>query len=251
MMHKPVDLITQHYSVNLQSFDHLIDNNSDFLVVAVIGCRGVGKSSILNLFGPLDKNVSFEEKVFQKKEGIFPIRKSYSSISHAEGIQMFITKDRTILLDCNPLLNNPFKKEILLSEIDDLKILIFLLSICHVIVVVQEDVLNTNLIRLLQTAEMMKPNIDKDLNSDEFFSNLIFVKNRSGQSDFQNDFDDKMNKMYKKLFNKSKLRIYPGNYSLEESRLMNSPVNKFIFPNVDFNRKFFFFCQLNFFSSDC
>lgn len=236
-MQKPVDLIGAHYSVNLQSFDHLIDNNSDFLVVAVIGCRGVGKTSILNLFGPLDKSSSFEEKIFQKKEGIFPIRKNYSSLSHAEGIQMFIAKDRTILLDCNPLLNNPFKKEILLNEIDDLKILIFLLSICHVIAVVQEDVLNTNLIRLLQTAEMMKPNID--LNSEEFFSNLIFVKNRSGQSDFQNDFNDKINKMYKKLFNKSKLRIFPGSYSLEESRLMNSPVNTFTFPNVDLNRKFF------------
>lgn len=246
-MQKPVDLIGPHYSVNLQSFDNLIDNNSDFLVVAVIGCRGVGKSSILNLFGPLDKNISLEEKIFQKKEGIFPIRSSYLSISHAEGIQMFITKDRTILLDCNPLLNNPFKKEILLSEIDDLKILIFLLSICHVIVVVQEDVLNTNLIRLLQTAEMMKPNIEKDLNSEEFFSNLIFVKNRSGQSDFQIDFDDKINKMYKKLFNKSKLRIFPGSYSLEESRLMNSPVNKFIFPNVDFNRKFLFYLFFIFF----
>lgn len=145
-MSRPVDLITPNMTVNTQAFEFLHENNSIFTVVGVIGMRSCGKSTILNLLGPMDDD-SIEEKIFNSKEGIFPIKDYATLNSQLEGIQMYITKDRMILLDCSPVLANLQKKDCILSEIDDLKLIMLLFSICHLVIIVQEDLICTNLIR--------------------------------------------------------------------------------------------------------
>lgn len=47
-------------------------------------------------------------------------------------IRMHITKDRIILLDSAPVLSNRGKKDYVLSELDDIRRIIFLLSVCNV-----------------------------------------------------------------------------------------------------------------------
>ena len=102
------------------------------------------------------------------------------------GIDAFIEKtDRRIIwLDCQPLLPAAVaetelasgnSKDFLASsasscigtlmEVQSLQLLSFLYCVCHVIVVVKDSLADPNMIRLLQTAEMLKPNVTADESS--------------------------------------------------------------------------------------
>ena len=61
---------------------------------------------------------------------------------------MFITPDRFIFLDSPPVLCNHFKKDFIVSELDDIKTIMLFLKVCHVLIFVQgDDFFNINLIR--------------------------------------------------------------------------------------------------------
>lgn len=233
-MLKPVELIKNNMTINTQSFEYLVDSNSIFLVVGIIGMRGVGKSTIMNLLTLSGNGLDVEETLFLRKEGIFPIS-SYCATSLEEGIQMYITQDRTILLDCSSVLNNPFKKDCSMTEIDDLKQAIFLLSVCHLVLVVQEDFINTNFIRLIRNAEMMKPLFVKDAIEDHF-AQIMFVKNLGNRHDFTTEARLLNNRIYKEMFKVSKLNIYQRNFTNNECK-DNLNINSIVIPKVDTNRK--------------
>jgi predicted GTPase len=86
----PITLITSHAQVNPQAFDQVIvEQNSDFLVVAVIGTKSVGKSTILNLLlTELGNNPV--ETIFKEKEGVFKMKSrkhNFSTLPVTEGIK--------------------------------------------------------------------------------------------------------------------------------------------------------------------
>lgn len=244
-MKKPMALINDHYQLNTQPLEYLLETNANFFVIGFIGTQGVGKSTLLNILctatnvDQLNEEAlkNPEEYYFNKGDGIFTTKRTkeqiFSSAPTTEGIQMYITKDRTILLDCSPVLCNPYKKDYVINEIDDLKMIIFLMSVCNLLVVVQEDMMNINILRLLNCAEMMKPNFDRDAatgstvtaatssvsaglkNSDgtvqqtkEFFPKVMFVKNMAVAHDFLSATTDRINRYYKYFFKQSKLKIY-------------------------------------------
>lgn len=176
-------------------------------------------------------------------EGVFQTRnikeRIFSSAPTTEGIEMFITKDRIIFLDCSPLLCNPYKKDHVLNEIDDLKMLIFLFNVCHLLIVVQDESINMNVIRLLMCAEMMKPNFDRI----EYSANVMFVKNWATTKDFSADHHKQTERLLKLIFKQSKVKIYPGtnrcndneawsNVGMKISSVENCPVNLFAFPEL-------------------
>ena len=124
------------------------------------------------------------------------------------GINAFIEKtDRRIIwLDCQPLLSAAVAeremasgntKDLLASsasscigtliEVQSLQLLSFLYCVCHVIVVVKDSLADPNMIRLLQTAEMLKPNVTADEsstgNGEERMPHLVCVYNRAQPSD--------------------------------------------------------------------
>lgn len=247
IMEKPINIITDHYLLNSQAFDYIVESNTNFFVVGSIGVQGIGKSTLMNILCTNSINSNMKENVSNAPPpDTFQTRnikeRLYSSAPKTEGIEMYITKDRIIYLDCSPILCNPYKKYHALSEIDDLKMIIFLLSVCHLLIVVQDDCLNMNMNRLLLCAEMMKPNFDRK----EYTANVMFVKNMATIKDFTVESRIKTERIIKLLFKQSKLNIYPGytrnndDDAWTETTMTNktSPnklnsVNFFMFPRFD------------------
>lgn len=213
VMHNPTSLISDYYQINNQAFDHIIETNAAFFVVGVIGAQGVGKSTILNLVGSThSQQQSWPGAIVNPVNPIFRTRQSaqahFSNMPVTEGIEIFITADRTILLDCSPVICNPYKKDLIMNEIDDLKTTMFLLTVCHTLIVVDEgSSLNLPLIRLIQCAEKMKLDYDRNSTSEPFSPNILFVKNKCRNNSFLNSKQDELNAMYKYLFKDSKLKI--------------------------------------------
>lgn len=246
-MKEPVPLITSNYQINNLAFDHIMETNTAFFVVGVVGPQSVGKSTILNILGSKHaQSVNWVDFILSPDGAIFKTRTSEQALSNApvtEGIEMFITKDRTILLDCSPVLCNQHKQEITLSEIDDLKMIMFLLNVCHKLIVVEDGTdLNLSLIRLIQCAAKMKQDYDRDA-ADSYSPNVIFVKNMCSNRDYLESRQDDINSMYKHLFKKNPLKIgvdiYFDNRIRDADTLKNRRVNIVYIPLVDPNGKFY------------
>lgn len=247
-MTRPIALITStNYQVNLNAIKMLIKTNTDFFVVGCIGMQGVGKSTIMNLLAT--NNFQSYKQIFNdEKDGIFPTKfKSgkFTTLPKTESVHMFITKDRMILLDCPPVLSNPYKRDALTNELEDIKLLILLLTVCHLIIVVQDQYFNSNFIRLLQFAEITKLNNDIKPFISDYLSNILFIKNRGMHFDFLDDEQQRMEKMYKYCFKKSKLNIYLENYDEDDDNDDKSKnlkqfdndrrLNYFVFPQITGN----------------
>lgn len=213
-MLKPTTLISDFYQINNQAFDHIIESNAAFFVVGVIGAQSVGKSTILNLIASAtpSKPQCWSDAIVNPVAPVFKTRQSaqacFSNMPVTEGVDMFITADRTIMLDCAPVICNPYKKELILNELDDLKIVMFLLNVCHTLIVVDEGTaLNMPLIRLIQCAEKMKLDYDRENGTEAYSPNVIFVKNKCDNRDFLSSRQHEVNAIFKHLFKDSKLRI--------------------------------------------
>lgn len=246
-MKKPIPIISDHFQIVSQGFEHLIETNSDFFVVGIIGTQGSGKSSILNLLIDETQGNGNEaaDNLFTAQNGVFKTRcskeYSFSNMPATEGIQMFVTRDRTILLDCSPVLSNPYKKDCILNELDDLKMLIFLLSVCHVLIVVNDNGININYLRLIQCAENMKMDMDQN---GQYSPNILFFKNKCVNKDFLPEQKDCVSALYREVFKDSKLRMYSNNYSQTldgANKSSPQPLNIIHFPLIVPQSKF---CQI-------
>lgn len=140
-----------------------------------------------------------------KKQLIF----NPQSLEHVEignhetnGIDIFITSNRVFLLDCQPIMSaaaldeivqNDFKKTVAgeflpienCAEIQSLQLATFILSVCHVVLIVEDWFLDTNIVRFLQTAEMLKPSIpmaEEDFM--EYFPHVMIIHNKASLQDF-------------------------------------------------------------------
>ncbi|CAD7087265.1 unnamed protein product [Hermetia illucens] len=238
-MSRSVPLISSAlYQVNQNAAKFFMKTNTDFFVVSVIGTQGVGKSTILNLLTSDDNRDDIFNHYFKEKEGIFPVKPkngSLSSCPRTESIQMFITKDRMILLDCPPVLCNSYRKDATLNELDDIKLLIFILTASHLVIVVQDDYFNLNLIRLLQFAELAKPNPDNKCFIADYFPNMLFVRNNGKRIDFLAEEKVKKQAILRHFFKRSHLKIYVGQWDKQKKGRQEGGercVNYFVFPEV-------------------
>lgn len=126
-MTKPMPLVNDHFLLSTSPFDYLVDSNANFFVVGIIGAQGTGKSTLMNLLCPTD-TTGRQLQFFRNRDAAFATKRSkeqlFSTAPTTDGIHMYVTKDRTILLDCAPVLCNPYKKDYVLNEIDDLKMVL-------------------------------------------------------------------------------------------------------------------------------
>lgn len=236
-MTRPVAFTSSsHYQGNPNNCKLFMKTNTDFFVIGVIGAQGVGKTTIMNLLASNDNRSDPYNYFFKQKDGIFPVKSKNGKSScnpHTESIQMFITKDRMILLDCPPVLSNSYRKDA--NELDDLKMIIILLTACHLVIVVQDDYFDLSLMRLLQFAELAKPNHDMKPFVNDYLPNILFVKNNGKRNDFLQEEKQRIESMLKFIFKNSQLKIFIGqNEKHKRAKLGDHEkyINYLVFPEI-------------------
>lgn len=174
-MNMCIKLMDENMQLCENSIDFLYDQQ-DFLVVGCLGAQGVGKSTIMSLLTShysyvphLQHMLSFIEidvtSILFFRSDIFQVQ----DLIHHEngtncttGIDLFITKNRVIYLDTQPIFtgfaidsasfdqkkNAPeFVNSDSNLELQSLQFAAFLFSICHVIIFVQDWFVDPNLVR--------------------------------------------------------------------------------------------------------
>ncbi|KAG1221268.1 hypothetical protein G6F35_006113 [Rhizopus arrhizus] len=131
-------------------------------VIGIVGKQGVGKSTILSHFAPQPDQIFSTQSCDQ----------FLLSGHRTEGIDMYVTPERAILLDTEPLLSWTVLEKVLRNEsleglnpdvyleMDSIYHLLFLLSICNVVLIVSNGPeVDLDILQLLQRAELLKFNI--------------------------------------------------------------------------------------------
>ncbi|XP_022104074.1 protein SMG9-like isoform X2 [Acanthaster planci] len=237
-MKQSVRLVDDNFQWCDNGMELLLDQ-TDFLVVGVLGLQGSGKSTLMSMLAgnkPSDQQSSFIFKP-QAKE----IRNQ--SMHQTMGVDFFVTNERVMLLDTQPVLSSSVMDHLLshekslppdmtsaeiCHEIQSLQLAAFLFTVCHVVLVVQDWFLDMNLIEFIKRAEMLKPPTPAPTpamegtsseDTEDFFPNIVFVLNKARQEDFQLTVVQSMHQTIDRLFKDSKL-TFQGTASLSHTKLL-------------------------------
>ncbi|XP_049296696.1 uncharacterized protein LOC125770769 isoform X2 [Anopheles funestus] len=209
-------LLKNHNAINYRTLDFLHETNQDYVVIGTIGMPGVGKSTVLNL---LNTNLYSPDQTDNKGDCIFPVHGAINIAGENE-VRMHITEDRLVLLDCCEPVFGHARKDFIQHEQDELKKLMILLRICHVIFVVQEEYYNIRLMRTLMWAEMMTQ-VHSNLPT-----KLVFIRNKVVPHSESHDSRERMINLYKQMFlNTSSFAVtstcFGGDTGVQEEEIFN------------------------------
>ncbi|KAL0123421.1 hypothetical protein PUN28_005744 [Cardiocondyla obscurior] len=206
---------------NMQLCENTIDylyDQQDFLVVGCLGAQGVGKSTIMSLL-----TSHYSSNIFQIQD----LSHYENSTNCTTGIDLFITKNRVMYLDTQPILSGfgidstssdqkkgapDFVNSDSNLELQSLQFAAFLFSICHVIVFIQDWFVDPNVVRFLQTAEMLKPSSTTIIDQDyvEYYPHMVFLHNKAELQDFTPAIIGEIKDFYNKIFSISRLQTHSG-----------------------------------------
>ncbi|KAK2151923.1 hypothetical protein LSH36_345g00009 [Paralvinella palmiformis] len=195
-MTRCIKLVDESFNWCESGMELLLDQ-TDFLVIGVLGLQGVGKSTILSHLADCDIEPSKNWLAFRPQQKEMREVCSHQTV----GIDMYVTSERTIYLDTQPVLSasvlhhfiqhdkkypTEFSSAENCVEIQSLQLAAFILTVCNVVLVVADWFIDTNLIRFLKTAEMLKPPTPgHDSNIvEEYFPNVVFLLNKAERDDF-------------------------------------------------------------------
>ncbi|XP_066988638.1 nonsense-mediated mRNA decay factor SMG9-like isoform X1 [Macrobrachium rosenbergii] len=225
IMKGPTRLLDESLTLCDDLSPYLLDQ-SNFLVVAMMGTQGVGKSSLASLFVNPDVDINKTRSCVFRPESLEQIM---SGCHGTNGVDIYITTQRLFVLDCQPLLSPSIMDRLIsqdkkctseynstenLMEIESLQLLTLVMSIAHVVVLMQDSGIDPNLIRLLQTCEMMKPSSSSTPSSSsstqstptgsedtqQYFPHVVFVHNHSPAHHFTPSMLKQMQGIYQETF---------------------------------------------------
>ncbi|XP_057661425.1 nonsense-mediated mRNA decay factor SMG9 [Diorhabda carinulata] len=281
-----------------ESLQDYFNENNEFLVVGVVGAHGVGKSTVMNLLSHSKLTETLKQELFktetssqnldsdikiltdhlekidlQSEEKLKPeifkietVEDIERGFNRTQGIDIFATSNRLILLDCQPVASISVLEELIKSEtkrtnlvsefiplensgeIQGLQLTAFLMSTCHVLLLVQDWFFDSNIIRFLHSAEMLKPTIPNPEDElTDHFPHLMIVHNRAQMEDFSPTKFKTMQEVYQTLFSKSKLNL-KSEMGLGTGRLISylnsdncgNPINLFMIPEIDLNSHYIY-----------
>ncbi|XP_029432440.1 protein SMG9 isoform X1 [Rhinatrema bivittatum] len=242
------------------AIEFLLDQ-TDVLVVGILGLQGTGKSTMMSLLSANTPEEDQRAYVFRVQSQEMKERGG----NQTTGIDFFITQERIIFLDTQPvlspsildhLINNDRKlpPEYTLPhtyvEMQSLQIAAFLFTVCHVVIVVQDWFTDLSLYRFLQTAEMLKPSTPSPSHDSggasgasegtEYYPHVVFLQNKARREDFCPRSLKQMHMVISKLMLHSHLQV-KGTLSMLEcnifpgltSEYLESEVNLFLLPFMD------------------
>ncbi len=187
--------------------NNYLQDSDGFVVIGAIGREKVGKSTLLSLLGG-------NQFIDEDRLMIFP---AASSNSHkiTRGIDVYITNEQTILLDTQPILSSQSHQQQVsndyhrsqqqqqqqtssvphfwqqqtdprsmfidnILELQTLEIIAFILAVCHVVLIVEDQFADPYFYRLLQLAEILRPVLKR--NSNEIIRahspHIVFILNK-------------------------------------------------------------------------
>ncbi|OWK15723.1 SMG9 [Cervus elaphus hippelaphus] len=223
------------------AIEYLLDQ-TDVLVVGVLGLQGTGKSMVMSL---LSANTPEEDQRLLGGKCLLPGAAASERplpILSPSILDHLINNDRKL----PPEYNLPHTY----VEMQSLQIAAFLFTVCHVVIVVQDWFTDLSLYRFLQTAEMVKPSTpspshesSSSSGSDEgaeYYPHLVFLQNKARREDFCPRKLRQMHLMIDQLMAHSHLR-YKGTLSMLQCNVfpglppdfLDSEVNLFLMPFMD------------------
>ncbi|XP_023690579.1 nonsense-mediated mRNA decay factor SMG9 isoform X1 [Paramormyrops kingsleyae] len=236
-------------------------DQTDMLVVGVIGLQGTGKSTVMSL---LSANLPEDDPrayVFRAQSQEIKERGGNQS----SGIDFYITQESVIFLDTQPILSPSILDHLINNdrklppeynlphtyvEMQSLQVAAFLFTVCHVVIVVQDWFTDINIYRFLQTAEMLKPSTPSashdsagSAGSDEgseYYPHIVFLQNKARREEFCPKNLKKMHAVVDKLMAHSHLK-YKGTLSMLDCNIfpglgrdyLETEVNLFLLPVLE------------------
>ncbi|XP_041373316.1 protein SMG9-like isoform X2 [Gigantopelta aegis] len=256
-MKRIVNLIDDTFRWCDTGIDVLLDQ-TDFLVVGVVGPQGSGKSTILSLLAGTSPQDSYRNYVFKPQ-----VKEVRENAGHeTNGIDMFVTAERIIYLDTQPVMSASVMDDMIHNEkkyptdytsvencieMQSLQLATFLMTVCNVILVVEDWFTDLNFLRFILNAEMLKPstplsNHDGSGCQDEapdYFPHIVFVQNKAGREDFSVESYRTMSQTLQQVLASSKLK-HRGSVSMGSvmpglmPSTVNSDINMFCLPHMEY-----------------
>uniref|UniRef100_A0A1B6E5D5 Protein SMG9 n=1 Tax=Clastoptera arizonana TaxID=38151 RepID=A0A1B6E5D5_9HEMI len=223
-MKSSVKLIDEYFQISDNCLEFLTDQ-TDFLVIGCLGLQSVGKSTLMSHLAGGPSSSFFKTQTLDEQE---------TGKNCTVGVDMVVTTNRVILLDSQPMLSAAIMEKNFqpessrkssqpgslefssienAMEVQSLQIAAFLLSVCHVVLLVQDWFFDPNLVRFIQTAEMLKPptpTTSQDEELVEYFPHVMFVHTYANSTDFSSDRVKLMQDVYSQMFARSRLQIQSG-----------------------------------------
>ncbi|KAK7147421.1 hypothetical protein R3I94_010062 [Phoxinus phoxinus] len=236
-------------------------DQTDMLVVGVIGLQGTGKSTIMSLLSANSPEEDQRAYVFRAQTQEIKERAGNQS----SGIDFYITQERVIFLDTQPILSPSILDHLINNdrklppeynlphtymEMQSLQITAFLFTVCHVVIVMQDWFTDINLYRFLQTAEMLKPSTPSASHDStgssgaddgsEYYPHIVFLQNKARREEFCPRNLKKMHMAVDKLMAHSHLK-YKGTLSMLDCNIfpglsrdyLEAEVNLFLLPMME------------------
>jgi len=185
-----IDFMTKNHELNLDRVSQLLTNVTgakksesnnlllvnEFHVVAVMGGRATGKSTLANMIA----NVTTVDGAMDDRRelhGPFEMSGAHELITcerKTRGIQLYVSSDRVLVLDCEALfmdgtgtggsgsggVGGGLEHHAMESEMMSLQLGLFLYSVCHVIVIPYlESSLDAHMLRFVRTLDNLKKGI--------------------------------------------------------------------------------------------
>jgi len=176
-----LSLMDENYKILYDQINKVLADNVDAFVIGFIGRENVGKTTIVSHFSKI-KNNKRGPKLISKKDTV--------------GIDMYLTEERVIILDTQPILRK-FKSEKkrrnyennipehyskepdLWNSIQSFQLALFLFLISHVIVAVSDNINDISLWQFIRTVENINQESYKTGryeydNNRDIFTKIIF-----------------------------------------------------------------------------
>lgn len=259
-MKQSIKLVDDQMNWCDSAMEYLRDQ-TDMLVVGVLGLQGTGKSTVMSLISANTPEEDQRAFVFRAQTQEIKERAGNQST----GIDFFITQERVIFLDTQPILSPSILDHLINNdrklppeynlphtyiEMQSLQMAAFLFTVCHVVIVVQDWFTDVNMYRFLQTAEMLKPSTPSASHDSigssgaddgaEYYPHIVFVQNKARRDDFCPRNLKNMHSVVDSLMSHSHLK-YKGTLSMLDCNLfpglgrkyLETEVNLFLLPPQD------------------